>query len=266
MTERERLLEKIRKVQALANRGADGEKKSAAALLDKLMKQYGIDEAEIAEERLEKCFFRYKTPYERKLLVQVIYTVTGKIPFKCVGSYSGRARKQVGIDCTAAERLEIEFSYEFYKAALEEEMERFYSAFLMKNDIFPPDSKKAEEIPAAEISFTARAQPDFQGTLDGGRSIVFEAKYTTTDRLKWDVLTQEQRDTLERHARRGALAAVCGGIGNEFFFVPWTVWRDMKEHFGRKYVTAADLEQWRVRFNGAVLFLDYVHHERSGTP
>lgn len=39
--------------------------------------------------------------------------------------------------------------------------------------------------------FTARAQPDFQGTLDGGRSIVFEAKYTTTDRLKWDVLTQE---------------------------------------------------------------------------
>ena len=30
------------------------------------MKQYGIDEAEIAEERLEKCFFRYKTPYERK--------------------------------------------------------------------------------------------------------------------------------------------------------------------------------------------------------
>lgn len=73
--------------------------------------------------------------------------------------------------------------------------------------------------------FTARAQPDFQGTLDGGRSIVFEAKYTTTDRLKWDVLTQEQRDTLERHARRGALAAVCGGIGNDFFFVPWAVWR-----------------------------------------
>lgn len=49
MTERERLLEKIRKVQALANRGADGEKQSAAALLDRLMTQYGIDEAEIAE-------------------------------------------------------------------------------------------------------------------------------------------------------------------------------------------------------------------------
>lgn len=107
--------------------------------------------------------------------------------------------------------------------------------------------------------FTARAQPDFQGTLNGGRSIVFEAKHTTTDRMKRDVLTQEQQDALARHARRGALAAVCAGIGNDFFFVPWEIWRDMKQRFGRQYVTAANLEPWRVRFNGAVLFLDYTH-------
>ena len=41
--------------------------------------------------------------------------------------------------------------------------------------------------------FTAHAQPDFQGTLDGGRSIIFEAKYTTTDAMKRDVLTETQR-------------------------------------------------------------------------
>lgn len=107
--------------------------------------------------------------------------------------------------------------------------------------------------------FTANAQPDFQGTLAGGRSIVFEAKHTATDRLKRDVLTDEQQAALERHSRMGALAAVCAGIGNDFFFVPWEVWRDMKERFGRKYVTAADLEPFRVRFNGAVLFLDRPH-------
>ena len=55
--------------------------------------------------------------------------------------------------------------------------------------------------------FTAPAQPDFQGTLAGGRSIVFEAKHTTTDRLKRDVLTGEQQDTLERHAASGAVGA-----------------------------------------------------------
>ena len=111
--------------------------------------------------------------------------------------------------------------------------------------------------------FTAPAQPDFQGTLAGGRSIVFEAKHTTTDRLKRDVLTGEQQDTLARHHMMGAVAAVCAGIGNNFFFVPWVVWRDMKQHFGRKYVTAANLEPFRVRFNGAVLFLDLKHDGRS---
>ena len=88
---------------------------------------------------------------------------------------------------------------------------------------------------------------------------MFEAKYTTTDRMKRDALTPVQQKTLESHHRRGALSAVCVGIGDKFFFVPWLLWRDMKDIFGRQYVTAADLENLRVKFNGAVLFLDYAH-------
>lgn len=107
--------------------------------------------------------------------------------------------------------------------------------------------------------FTAHAQPDFQGTLDGGRSIIFEAKYTTTESMKRDVLTETQMETLEHHHRRGALAGVCVGIRDRTFFVPWPVWRDMKGTFGRLTVSAADLEDFRVKYNGAVLFLDYVH-------
>ena len=114
--------------------------------------------------------------------------------------------------------------------------------------------------------FTAPAQPDFQGTLANGQSIVFEAKYTTTDRLHWDVLTQTQRDTLEAHHQLGAVAAVCAGIGLEFFMVPWPVWRDMKQQYGRKYVTAADLLPYKVRFDGAVRFLDYLTPPERDTP
>lgn len=108
--------------------------------------------------------------------------------------------------------------------------------------------------------FTARTQPDFQGTLAGGRSIVFEAKYTTTDKMRRDVLTDAQKFALEQHHNAGALAAVCVGIRDKFYFVPWLVWRDMEQLFKRKYMTAKSLEPMRVRFNGAILFLDYVHH------
>lgn len=104
--------------------------------------------------------------------------------------------------------------------------------------------------------FTALAQPDFQGTLEGGQSIAFEAKYTTTDRMKREVLTKEQMDALDQHWKLGAVSGVCVGIQEECFFVPWPVWNRMKEIFGRKYVTAKDLQSYRVKFNGAVMFLD----------
>ena len=145
MTDREQLLRKVKKIQALAERGDRGEKESAAALLERLMKQYGITESELSEDRRERAWFRFKTPLERKLLNQVIYTVTGRIAYSCVGRYTNRPRKMLGIDCTAAERLEIEISFEFYNAALEKELARFYSAFLNKNHIFP--EKAIDDIP-----------------------------------------------------------------------------------------------------------------------
>ena len=145
MTDREQLLQKVKKIQALAERGDRGEKESAAAMLDRLMKRYGITEAEIAEERRGIAWFRFKTPLERKLLNQVIYTVTGRVAYSCVGKYTNRPRKMLGIECTAAERLEIEFSFEFYKAAFEKELERFYIAFLQKNRLFP--DKPIDDVP-----------------------------------------------------------------------------------------------------------------------
>ncbi|WP_312048000.1 Holliday junction resolvase RecU [Anaerotignum sp.] len=107
--------------------------------------------------------------------------------------------------------------------------------------------------------FTAHAQPDFQGTLADGRSIVFEAKTTTSDRMKRDVLTAEQQKALESHMNLGAVAGVCVGLEDKFFFIPWKVWRDMKEYYGRKYITANDVEEYQVKFNGSVLFLDYMN-------
>lgn len=107
--------------------------------------------------------------------------------------------------------------------------------------------------------FTAPAQPDFGGTLAGGQAIHFEAKFTSTDRLQRSVLTDEQMWRLERHTKLGAVTAVCAGIQDQFYFIPWNVWKGMKQIYGRQYVTAADIEQYRVRFTGAVLFLDYIH-------
>lgn len=104
--------------------------------------------------------------------------------------------------------------------------------------------------------FTKSAQPDFQGTLRGGRSIVFEAKYTEADKIEYSRLTEEQRDRLEAHSRLGAAAFVMVSIEmTDFYRVPWGVWRDMQEQYGRKHMKKADLEPFRVQYIAGVLKL-----------
>lgn len=108
-----------------------------------------------------------------------------------------------------------------------------------------------------EGQFTKNANPDFEGTLDGGRSICFEAKYTTSDRMKQSVVSDKQAEVLEIKSKLGGLAGVCIGIKDRCFFIPWNIWANMKDIFGRKYVKADDLSQYEVIFRQGVRFLDY---------
>lgn len=138
MGQKEELLQKIK---ALAERGVDGEKESAQALLARLMKKYGVTEADLETERVQTEWFAYHDEFESRILRQVIYMVTGKLSFGCVGAYTNRKRKQRGVDCTAAERLEIEANYSFFLAHAKEELEIFLTAFASKNHLYPSPEK-----------------------------------------------------------------------------------------------------------------------------
>lgn len=113
----------------------------------------------------------------------------------------------------------------------------------------------------AEVQFTAKAQPDFVGCLRGGRLIAIEAKYTQSDMIKQDAVTDKQATMLGKYSRAGAAAFVCCGIGTGFdlkyFMVPWMVWSLMKEIFGHKYATAKELDSYEVQADMVIHFLDY---------
>ncbi len=99
-----------------------------------------------------------------------------------------------------------------------------------------------------------KAQPDFQGTLKGGRSVLIEAKSTSKDRIGFQVLTEHQRDLLEQHSEAGAVCLVLCEIGERHFAVPWEEWRDMKEKYGHQYLKPEEIATYEVtEHNGAVL-------------
>jgi len=106
--------------------------------------------------------------------------------------------------------------------------------------------------------FTKKAQADYSGTMKGGRRVIFEAKFTAMDRLKQEVVDDNQAKYLRKHAALGARCYVVAGYASgNVYRVPWEVWDGMKAHFGRKYVTEADLTEYRVRtsWNDTLLLL-----------
>lgn len=136
-------------------------------------------------------------------------------------------------------------------------------AFIEKipEDFHPQEIDKATN--KATGFFKAKAQPDFQGTLSGGRSICFEAKMTTTDKLHQKVITQNQANCLDHHEALGAYAGVCCMIKRTTAFIPWGNWKAMKEEFGRKYITEKELEKYQVPTPMYVDFLFHYHQSNE---
>lgn len=104
--------------------------------------------------------------------------------------------------------------------------------------------------------YTKAGQPDFKGTLAGGRAVVFEAKHTDSDRIEYSRLTPEQVESLTIHHRLGAAAFIAVSVGLEDFYrIPWETWRDMKQTYGHKYMNRDELEPFRVQYIAGVLKL-----------
>lgn len=92
-----------------------------------------------------------------------------------------------------------------------------------------------------------KAQPDYKGTIKGGRSVMFEAKFTTSDRITADRVTESQAEYLTRAEALGARCYILAGFSSGGVYrIPWTVWQYMSKYFGRKYVKEADLEPYRI--------------------
>ena len=92
-----------------------------------------------------------------------------------------------------------------------------------------------------------KAQPDYKGTMKGGRSVMFEAKFTSTDRMTADRVTDEQAKYLTQAEMLGARCYILAGFSSgNVYRIPWRKWRNMSAYFGRKYVKENDLQNYQV--------------------
>lgn len=109
--------------------------------------------------------------------------------------------------------------------------------------------------------FEKQAQPDYKGVVKGGRAVMFEAKFTRTDRIEQSRVGQGQSDYLDRYQALGARCYILAGFSSGAVYrIPWNIWRNMKRVFGRKYITEQDaaISTYKVPVtrDGTLLLLD----------
>jgi len=100
--------------------------------------------------------------------------------------------------------------------------------------------------------YLSKAQPDFKGVLGGGRAVMFEAKSTNADRILQSRVMDNQLQALLDYKEFNALTFILIFFltENACFRIPVETWRDMKQIFGRKYIKADELEDYRVPTSG----------------
>ena len=106
--------------------------------------------------------------------------------------------------------------------------------------------------------YEKRAQPDYKGVLKGGRTVVFEAKHTDSDRLLQSAVTEHQAKSLTLHEQLGAECFVLVSFSFLVYYkIPWATFKAMKEVFGRKYIKPTDLKEYRIPYvEGVLRFLN----------
>lgn len=148
----EKIQAKLRKLQALAERGVGGEKETAQRMLEKLIARHGLSLDDLADERREIRWFPAPTKFDVRLANQIMAKVCNTDDPKVYGSKS--RQKQVGVEVTPSEAIEFELHYDTLRKALAEHFKDAFSAFVQANRLF-------SDLPGDD-RFTAMSERDFR--------------------------------------------------------------------------------------------------------
>lgn len=106
--------------------------------------------------------------------------------------------------------------------------------------------------------YEKKGQPDFTGTIKGGRSVLIEAKHSSVKRIEFERILPQQREDLENCTRLGGLALVVISFNlKDFYCIEWIDWIELKEKTGKKSLNDKDLAPYKVELVlGGIDFLD----------
>lgn len=126
----DKIRERIAKVQALVNGGIDGEKQAAKVQLDKLLKKYNINPAQVDEITKKQYYFKYATELDKSLFSQLLTYFFKGVEFKVyLHTYN---KKELSVRLDYLDYITISCSYEYFKRHMNQEWKKFSAESLKR--------------------------------------------------------------------------------------------------------------------------------------
>lgn len=136
----DRIIDKLKKLLALAERGERGEADNARRLLKAELQRHRLTLEDICADSKRTRMFKYNSNEERTLLIQVLVNYLGSKSEAFGESTYDKCRKQVYVNLSDMEYIDISNMYDFFKSQFRKERKRLLQdmikAFVQKHRIF----------------------------------------------------------------------------------------------------------------------------------
>lgn len=151
--EYEKVIDKVKKLQALVDRGERGEVLAAKRALDDLCAQYNIDIDTLFDEKEE--WVSFKLPYNDKLARRLLFQCYCKITNRKEISYQhNKYSNIIYFSLTKTQEIDLRSMFDFYWKQLKKERAKILDtlaiSFINKHNIFSDDKETATE---SEMTF-----------------------------------------------------------------------------------------------------------------
>lgn len=160
----ESVLEKLRKIARLAERGYKGEADNARRKLENQLAEYGLTMEDVLQERKSCREFRYSNKQEFRLFLSVFVHRFGTESEEFKGATYNKSSKKINVDLSDIDFADFAPEWDYYRTEFARELrkteEAMLVAFVNKFDLFnktPKDDAGDKKRSKADLERLRRA-------------------------------------------------------------------------------------------------------------
>lgn len=152
----ESIKEKLLKMQALAEKGYQGEADAAKRMIEILCRKHGVSIEDILSEQVKTQRFEFEIG-KGKIYKTLFTHCYGKVTNKREMSYYRRSLSKIALDLTPMQYAELSNLFEWHKANFKKDLEQtidmMVDAYINKHDLFSSDNSgdTDKELPPEDI-------------------------------------------------------------------------------------------------------------------